>query len=303
MELYQLKTFVKVAEEGHLTRAAEQLFTSQPAISAHIKALEEELGVVLFQRTPKGMNLTPEGELLYTHARQILEAADDLKVQASALQNELVGDVHLGVHTDFEFMRIGVLHHRLLATYPRVRPHFVQSMSAIIVPDLRKGKLDGGFFFGPCRYADLSVTRLLDVPMAIVGPVAWQERIEQADIRELAQLPWVYTAKSCPFHTVSMALFEGVDAEPVKVAFVDSEDAVRELVRAGAGVSLLRQDDAERTVEQGFGCIWPGRVPAMELQFGVQKRRTSEPLIKAISDVVRRVWSLDAAELSDQAVE
>ncbi|MES9912641.1 MAG: LysR family transcriptional regulator, partial [Candidatus Sedimenticola sp. 4PFRAG1] len=54
MELYQLKTFVKVADEGHLTRAAEQLFTSQPAISAHIKALEEELGVVLFQRTPKG---------------------------------------------------------------------------------------------------------------------------------------------------------------------------------------------------------------------------------------------------------
>jgi len=62
MELYQLKTFVTVAEEGHLTRAAERLFTSQPAISAHIKSLEEELGVTLFHRTPKGMQLTTEGE-------------------------------------------------------------------------------------------------------------------------------------------------------------------------------------------------------------------------------------------------
>ena len=61
MELYHLRTFVTVAEEGHLTRASERLFTSQPAVSAHIKALEEELGVTLFDRTPRGMQLTPAG--------------------------------------------------------------------------------------------------------------------------------------------------------------------------------------------------------------------------------------------------
>lgn len=61
MELYQLKTFTAVAEENHLTRAAERLNTSQPALSAHIKSLEAELGVTLFERTPKGMKLTPQG--------------------------------------------------------------------------------------------------------------------------------------------------------------------------------------------------------------------------------------------------
>ncbi|MES9885611.1 MAG: LysR family transcriptional regulator [Candidatus Sedimenticola sp. 6PFRAG1] len=303
MELYQLKTFVKVADEGHLTRAAEQLFTSQPAISAHIKALEEELGVVLFQRTPKGMILTPEGELLYNQAMQTLEAAENLKTQARALQDELVGDVRIGIHTDFEFMRIGALHHRLLETYPRVRPHFIQSMSAIIVPDIRKGNLDGGFFFGPCRFGDLSVTRVLDVPMAIVAPVAWRDRIEGADIRALADLPWVYTSENCPFHAVSMELFEDVDAEPAKVAYVDSEDAVRELIRSGAGLSLLRQDDAEWTQEQGFGCVWSGAAPGIELNFAVQKRRSSEPLIKAVSEVIRQLWSLDDPLLSEEAAK
>lgn len=303
MELYQLKTFVKVADEGHLTRAAEQLFTSQPAISAHIKALEEELGVTLFQRTPKGMTLTPEGQLLYDQALQTLEAADNLKSQALTLQNELVGDLRLGIHTDFEFMRIGALHHQLQQAYPRIRLHFVQSMSAIIVPDIREGNLDGGFFFGPCALADLSVTRLLDVPMAIVAPLAWRDRVEHADIRQLAELPWVYTSETCPFHGVSMELFSTVDIEPAKVAFADSEDAVRELIRSGVGVSLLRQDDARRAVEQGYGCVWPGDTPRIELQFAVQKRRSSEPLIKAMSEVIRHVWAVEVSDLEEDAVE
>ena len=58
MELYQLRTFAAVAEESHLTRAAERLHLSQPAVSGHIKALEGELGVRLFDRAPTGMELT-----------------------------------------------------------------------------------------------------------------------------------------------------------------------------------------------------------------------------------------------------
>lgn len=58
MEIYQLRTFVTIAKEGSITRASELLFLSQPAVSAHIKAMEDELGLVLFERTPRGMSLT-----------------------------------------------------------------------------------------------------------------------------------------------------------------------------------------------------------------------------------------------------
>ena len=74
MEYYHLRTFVAVAEEEHLTRAAERLNASLPAVSAHIRGLEEELGVVLFSRTPKGMRLTDEGRALLVEARQALPA-------------------------------------------------------------------------------------------------------------------------------------------------------------------------------------------------------------------------------------
>ena len=64
MELYQLKTFVAIAREGSLTRAAERVFTSPPAVSAQLKALEDELGVKLFERTPRGMVPTEAGTRL-----------------------------------------------------------------------------------------------------------------------------------------------------------------------------------------------------------------------------------------------
>src|SRR5260370_20757109 len=76
MELYQLRSFTAVAELGHLTRAAEKLHVSQPAMSAQIKALEDELGVALFERVPTGMILTAAGRPLLPQAAKVLAAAD-----------------------------------------------------------------------------------------------------------------------------------------------------------------------------------------------------------------------------------
>ena len=89
MELYHLKTFVMVAKEEHLTRAADKLNTSQPAVSAHIKALEEELGLVLFRRTSKGMRLTKEGTILYQKALASLSTIHDFQHQALRMQKEI----------------------------------------------------------------------------------------------------------------------------------------------------------------------------------------------------------------------
>ena len=290
MELYQLKTFVRIADEGSLTRAAELLFTSQPAISAQLKALEEELGVTLFTRTSRGMQLTDKGRLLYAQARETLQAAARLKTEAQALQQELVGDVKIGVHTDFDFVRVGDLHQQLARQHPRIQPHFVQSMSAQILPDIRRGKLDAGFFFGSSASADLLPTPLANVRMRIVGPAAWADRITRATLDELATLPWVYTSDTCPFYTLTQRLFHHSDVDLCTVAYVDSEDAVRELIRAGAGLSLLRDDDAKRMAGQGDAVIWPGEGPTIGLGFAVHHQRSAEPVLRAVREVVVGMW-------------
>jgi DNA-binding transcriptional LysR family regulator len=76
VSLAQIRYFVAVAEEGHVGRAALRLRIAQPPVSRHIRALEEELGTPLFERTPRGMRLLPAGATFLEHARNILAAVD-----------------------------------------------------------------------------------------------------------------------------------------------------------------------------------------------------------------------------------
>jgi DNA-binding transcriptional LysR family regulator len=87
VSLVQLQYFVAVAEEGNVGRAAQRLHICQPPLTRQIKNLEQELGTPLFQRTPKGMDLLPQGERLLSHARRILEQVEHarLDVARSAL--------------------------------------------------------------------------------------------------------------------------------------------------------------------------------------------------------------------------
>jgi DNA-binding transcriptional LysR family regulator len=88
MSLVQLESFVAVAEEGHVGRAARRLHVSQPPLTRRIQSLEAELGVELFERTPRGMRLRPAGQQLLARVREILSRVDDLQGLCRTLSHE-----------------------------------------------------------------------------------------------------------------------------------------------------------------------------------------------------------------------
>ncbi|MFS8571592.1 MAG: LysR family transcriptional regulator, partial [Clostridia bacterium] len=96
MELRQLRYFLAVAERLHFARAAESLHISQPTLSQQIRALEEELGVQLFQRNKRHVALTADGEALLAYARQLVALADDVREEFAERSGLRRGRVRLG---------------------------------------------------------------------------------------------------------------------------------------------------------------------------------------------------------------
>ncbi|MBS0508765.1 MAG: LysR family transcriptional regulator, partial [Proteobacteria bacterium] len=118
MEIYQVRAFATAAQLGSLTRTAEALHLTQPAITAQIKALEEELGVALFDRRPGRISLTRAGEQLLPAAEQLLTAAGHLLGRARELQGEVTGSFTLGTVADHDSLRLGTLLAQLVLALP-----------------------------------------------------------------------------------------------------------------------------------------------------------------------------------------
>ncbi|MFH1913241.1 MAG: LysR family transcriptional regulator [Pseudomonadota bacterium] len=292
MELYQLKTFVVVAEEGHLTRAAERLHASQPTVSAHIKALEEELETRLFIRTPKGMRLTEAGSRLRVKAGEVLRAARELKIEARNMGGELVGDLSLGLNTDAEYLRVVPLLNSLAERHPKITLQILQSASTVVQSQIIQGKLDCGFIFGPPRNADLLALRLEATRFFVAVPDIWKDRIK-GGLAALAELPWIMDPSDNPLQLLIDPFFASRNLKPAFEMEVDGDEVIRVLVAAGKGVSFLRENELKAANRIGVVHAVAFEGLTIDLHFVCLKRRDQDPVMGAVIDHVRKVWGLE----------
>jgi DNA-binding transcriptional LysR family regulator len=142
MELRHLRYFVAIAEEQSFTRAAERLWVAQPGLSTQIRRLEEELGIKLFERHTRGVELTGAGETFLERARAALAAADAARAVVSDLASGLVGAIRLGIATGPESDLVPALLENFAAARPDVEMTVVESFGGTLLRDLRDGRLD-----------------------------------------------------------------------------------------------------------------------------------------------------------------
>lgn len=291
MEIYQLKTFVTVANEAHLTRAAERLNTSQPAVSAHIKALEESLGTLLFQRTPKGMLLTEEGRVLKGYAEKILDAKETMMVEAQRLRQELTGTLRIGLNSDPTAQRkAGPFVTWLQTHHPGLNLEYRQSVSGKILLDIKAGNLDGGYFYGSCPHPEISARFITEVEIVVAGPAPWADAIEGAPWKTIAALPWVGFPADCPFTEALSPLFATAEARPGIAMISDNEATITTMVQSGIGLSVMLKEKALEARAEGKLAIWDGAPLSLPLSFATLKKREEEPIIQGALQGVRAVF-------------
>ena len=289
MELYQIRTFVAVAEEGHLTRAAQRLHTSQPSVSSHIKALEQEFGIVLFERSKKGMGLTAQGKVLLKKAVSLLDASRDLADEAEKLKGELVGNVKIGMNVQPDLLKVTQLFEEGRSRYPGLKFQLIQKSSQRVEKALKTGAIICGYLLDGAVTPGIRTRRLGTVEFIVAGPISWKHSLENSDICKISDLPWVVNTDGCRIGRLVRCHFDLGEKKLNSAVEADGTAMIR-LIRAGAGVGFVERSEAEAAQAKGQVAFWQGPPLCVDLLFAFLETRGNDPVIEAMHCLHDAVW-------------
>jgi DNA-binding transcriptional LysR family regulator len=291
IDLVQIRTFVAVAEELHLTRAAERLHISPSSASTHIRAVEKRFDIQLFVRSNRSLELTGAGQVLLRQAKTLLGEAAQLGSVARQLRGQVDGDLVISANSEPLNSRIGEVIASLRERYPLVRVDLRARHSAGSLQGLKTGEIDVGILSDGQTDASLTYHALTAIRFRIAGPVAWREQIERADWAELASLPWITSAdRSLTYSSWLTQLFADKGLELNTVVRFDNGALARALLPGGVGMLLLREEHALQGVRDGYLAISPLAVAEFPLRIAHLTSRSMDPLIQAFIEVARSVW-------------
>lgn len=290
MELHHLQTFVVVAEEASITRAAKRLYTTPSSISVHIKTLEDELNVQLFTRTSRGMQITDKGQILLEKALLTLQSVNNLVNHATDMQDYLMGDVRIGVNAPIGLLGIPQLITRLKNDSEGITLKLQHLSSAHVIENVLKGNSDIGFAYSVPENKELNRHFLADMRLSIAAPIAWQENLQDATWEKLAQFPWVCNEYHCPFQAMIDEVFEGLKLSPKKIIQTNDEASKADLVVKGIGLSLLETMEAEKLVQQEKVLIIPNIEFSCPLYMISLSHRQYDPLIACVVEHIKTIW-------------
>ncbi|OGR15088.1 MAG: hypothetical protein A2277_20770 [Desulfobacterales bacterium RIFOXYA12_FULL_46_15] len=292
MEIYQLEAFIAVSETGNLTRAAQMMNISQSALSSQIKALERELGVGLFIRQPRGMQLSRVGEKMISEARAVVQASLQMKQKAMDLHTRISGSLNIGINTDPKFLQVSDISKRMTEQMPGVSLSYIESRTFETSQMLRQEKIDVGFHYGRIQEDSIFSLTLSMVDICVVIPIGMAKHMEHERIETIATLPWVWTRHGCPFHLEFQNRLRGKNLKLNPVTEAVEENIVKELVKSGTGLALMRKDEALELVREGAAIIWNGFEMKILLGIACLEKRQSEKIISGFLNALKEKYKI-----------
>jgi DNA-binding transcriptional LysR family regulator len=257
MELRQIKFFMAVAEERHFGRAAERMYIAQPALSQHVRRLERELEVQLFDRSARQVRLTPAGEAFLEVAKRMSRQVDEATMAARRAEAGEAGSLGVGVHLPVAAPVLSVLLRHWNRLRPAVRPRLTSGRTGELIDLVRRRELDVALVDGPVTDRSLSSALVLEDHMVIVLPADHPlAREDTLSFRSLSGEQFVSVARhsSMSLHDRFIELCGAAGFSPDVALEVDDPDLLPMAVAAGLGVGLAASISVAARAMPGLVC-------------------------------------------------
>ncbi len=285
MELHQIRYAVAVAKHRNFTRAAEEMCLSQPALSQQINKLEEELGVALFERNTRNVELTRSGRTFIEHAQNIL---NELELIHNAMQEQaglLKGKFVIGAMPVIGRLKLSSLITAFQRKHPGLDIHIIEGGSCVLFEQLCASKIDAAILTPPVgqdtsmvNFYPLIVDELVMVVPA-THPFAAKELIDLSEAKnEKFIFPNSTTgAAGILFHSCRAAGFE-----PQAACECSQVETVMSLIGDGVGVALFSSRVAALYAEPGVRIVRLKNPPDKSTVLATLKRTQQNPTVDAL---------------------
>jgi len=251
VNLQHLRTFIRIAELGSLSKASDRMGIAQPALSRQMKLLQEEVGVPLFERHHAGMRLTPAGDELLQRLPGLMRQLDQVYADVRSLAGSTRGQVVFGIVPTVSYVLAGRLAARVAADLPEVSLRIVESYSGHLVDWLQRGEIDVAVVYGPVSRLHMRVEELLLEDLAVVGPPDSELKAgTPVSMDTFAALPLVLPSRP---HGLRMVVEAAAHRARVKLEVRFEADSFRvlvDLVEQGLGYTALPLSAISRELEQ-----------------------------------------------------
>jgi DNA-binding transcriptional LysR family regulator len=292
MELRHLRYFVTVAEELHFGRAALRLAMAQPPLSQQIKALEEEIGVVLLTRTKRQVELTAAGRVFLLEARKMLAQAEQAVRAAQRAARGEIGQLAVGFVSSAVYGRVPSIFRLMRTRYPDVSLFLQDLTSEEQVEAMKKNEIDIGLIRPPVPAAESLAMRIiwrepLMAALPVGNPLSSKKEIA---VEELAQESFIQIPRQVApgFYDQFIRICTQAGFSPKIVQEARTTPTIVSLIAGGMGVSLL---PASLQSLQRAGVVYrPLRAPAPTTDMAVIWRHDDpSPTLRSFLEIVWEV--------------
>jgi LysR family nitrogen assimilation transcriptional regulator len=297
MDLKQLEYFVRVAELGSFTRAAQALNIAQPALSRQVRLLEVELRQNLLVRNGRGATPTQAGQLLLEHGRGILHQVERAREELGRVRSGLSGRVALGLPPSVARVITVPLTRAFRQRMPEAQLSISEGLSSAMQENLQNGRLDIAVLYNPSQVPGIEHTALVKEELLLVQPrpPGLQEDPPPPPItlQEVAALPLVIPTRPNAIRMHVESEMAAIGCRPQIALEIDGVSAILDLVADGAGYAILSRNAVMRSVRPSAFAVRQVSEPALTIQLttAVSSLRpttlTQQATLALITEVVK----------------